>query len=315
MSYALELYRHDPLLLAQRWLRLPNDELKRTAFRAAHEGHLETLCQLTFAHLTAFGEAGAAISDHTLRSYKTSIRQFIAYCSNQAVSVLRAGPEDGRLWIRGLEKAGKAPATVRVRLAGVRAMYRALRWSMALQGDPFIDVKPARDLTPPWEKRSPYAHQEVEQLLGAAQPPLRRLILLCAHAGLRISEALNLRHADLTSADGILTVREGKGKKTRRVVMSKTLQAALPSKEALPEASVVGLSYQASRHALKALCTLTSTPYRAWHALRHYTGTRLIRETGDLDRVARHLGHADLATARIYAKWSEDALHSTVGQW
>lgn len=36
MSYALELYRHDPMTLAQRWLTVPAEELKRSAHRAAH---------------------------------------------------------------------------------------------------------------------------------------------------------------------------------------------------------------------------------------------------------------------------------------
>ncbi len=52
------------------------------------------------------------------------------------------------------------------------------------------------------------------------------------------------------------------------------------------------------------------------HALRHYCGTRLVREGGDLEMAARHLGHASIETTRIYAaKWSDEGLKRTVGEW
>ena len=55
--------------------------------------------------------------------------------------------------------------------------------------------------------------------------------------------------------------------------------------------------------------------YRAVHALRHYSGTKLYRAGSDLEAVARHLGHSTLETTRIYAKWSDESLRSSVGKW
>jgi integrase len=51
------------------------------------------------------------------------------------------------------------------------------------------------------------------------------------------------------------------------------------------------------------------------HSLRHQSGTRLYRQTNDLEMVARHLGHAKLDTSRIYAKWSDEKLAESVGDW
>ena len=56
-------------------------------------------------------------------------------------------------------------------------------------------------------------------------------------------------------------------------------------------------------------------PYRGIHALRHTCGTRLVRETGNLEMAARHLGHSSIETTRVYAKWSDEGLNSTVGGW
>lgn len=54
---------------------------------------------------------------------------------------------------------------------------------------------------------------------------------------------------------------------------------------------------------------------QATQALRHSSGTRLYRETGDLETVARHLGHSSLETSRVYAKWSDERLKATLGEW
>lgn len=309
MTYTLELYR-GPLNQSQRLLSLPRAELRRQTFQAVQNGDQQTLCDLMKAHLLAFGEVGGRISDHTLRSYTTSVRQFLTYAKHNAVNILRATPEQGLLWVRGMETVGKAAATVRVRMAGVRAFYRALRWATDIQTDPLQDVKAMRDPTPPWEKRLPYQAAEIDTLVNASPPKFRRLILLCAHAGLRISEALSVKADDVT--EDALMVRNGKGGKARRVVLSRTLREAL---KAAPLCSEEAMTYQTARRTLKALCDLTAVPYRAWHSMRHYAGTRLSRETGSLECVARHLGHTNLATARIYAKWSDDALVQSVGNW
>lgn len=316
MSYEIELYQNDPLALANRWMTLPSDELRRRAFRAAYTLDHQELCSLTFAYITAFGSAGAMVSDATLRSYRVSIQQFLDYCSAHATAPLRATPDTGRLWLRQMESRGRSAATVRVRIAGARAMYRALRWATNATVDPFLDVKPAKDITPPWEKRLPYQHHEIQSLLEAVTGSLKLLILLCSHGGLRIGEALNLQVQDIHPQDRVLVIRNGKGGKMRRVVLSQTLLLNMtPYLCGEPKALLIGLKYQCTIKHLRSACALANVTYRGWHSMRHYSGTRLMRETGDLDRVARHLGHSDLATARIYAKWSEDSLHSTVGQW
>ena len=310
MSYTIELYRRQPFNEAQRLLSLPRETLRRQVFQSVQEGNHRGLCELMTAHLLAFGESGGRISKHTVRSYTTSVHQFLIFAHENAVNVLRSTSEQGLLWVRSMEEAGKAAATVRVRMAGVRAFFRAVRWATNVQTDPLQDVRATKDPTPPWEKRMPYQSAEIDCLVNASPPKFRRLILLCAHAGLRISEALHLKPEDVVGE--YLTVRNGKGGKARRVVLSKTLKESF---EQTPLTADDKMTYQTARHTLKALCGLTKTPYRAWHAMRHYAGTRLSRETGSLECVARHLGHTNLATARIYAKWSDEALIQSVGNW
>lgn len=77
----------------------------------------------------------------------------------------------------------------------------------------------------------------------------------------------------------------------------------------------MGGSYPAAVERLRRLCARAEVPYRGHHALRHYAGTRLVREGATLDDGARHLGHSALETARVYAKWSDEGLRRRLAGW
>lgn len=66
---------------------------------------------------------------------------------------------------------------------------------------------------------------------------------------------------------------------------------------------------------LPSLYAAGGVEYKGVHTLRHYCGTRLVRECGDLEMAARHLGHASIKTTRIYIKWSDEGLKKAVGEW
>jgi integrase len=110
------------------------------------------------------------------------------------------------------------------RLMVVRGFLRHLA---ALDGA--TEVPPPGLLGPSYHRTPPhvYSDEEIANLLGAAaalSPPggLRphcyvTLFALLACTGLRISEALALSCGDVDLAEGVLTVRAGKGGKTRLV--------------------------------------------------------------------------------------------------
>ncbi len=74
-------------------------------------------------------------------------------------------------------------------------------------------------------------------------------------------------------------------------------------------------SSERARERLAALCATVGVEYKGMHAFRHYCGTRLVGEGGDLEMAARHLGHASIETTRIYVKWNDQGLKRTVGEW
>lgn len=136
------------------------------------------------------------------------------------------------------------------------------------------------------------------------------VIALCYGAGLRISEALALRRADLESATLRVT---GKGGKIRMVPLIASVRDfietylglvpfALKTDEPMFRAIRGGVlgprPIQARMELLRSALGLpqSATP----HALRHSFATHLLGKGGDLRAIQELLGHVSLSTTQIY---------------
>ena len=293
---------------------LSEDELKRLAAEAARDRDAEALWALLEAHLTLHGSAGSRVSRHTLAAYRRGLKDLLR--AWQGENLLRPRRNAGVLWVRELEGRLK-PASVGVKLAAAKTFYAALRWSGATEAAPFADVRAAVDKTPAWEKREAYTQTEVHWLERTSESYTLYIVLLGAHAGLRVSEMTALKWEDIDLGRASLKVVAGKGGKTARVNLSPTLVSAL---EHVPLDKRRGYLLPArSRVAvykrLESACRIAKVKFRGVHALRHAAGTRLRDETGDLALVADHLRHTSLDTARGYAKASNVQLKKAVGEW
>lgn len=290
---------------SREWLNLQPEERCRRAMVAATSKDLEILWTLAEAHLTR--QAGER-SAHTLRLYRVGLRRWLDFTSRQAVNVLHPEIEHADLWLRELESEGLKPSSVRVYLAGARHLYAALRWTKATRDDPFVDARPQRDRFRPQDKRRPYSDEDFQTLLQAAPLEMQVLLSLAGSAGLRVSEITSLTWGDIDLAGAVVTVL-GKGRKTRRVNLSSSLVLLL-SQMGPGEAGqvVIGRTPEASRKRVKSLCERSGVKYLGIHALRHTAGTSLRKAGFDLQDVAEHLGHSDVQTARVYAKWADEKL-------
>jgi len=204
-----------------------------------------------------------------------------------------------------------------VYLSAAKALYAALRWSGASDAAPFADVKVAVDKTPSWEKRDAYSQTEVHWLERCSEGSTLSIVLLGAHAGLRVSEMTALQWEHVNLNEGVLRVVAGKGGKTARVYLTPTLIQAL---EVTPLDQRTGYvlpcrSRQAVYGRLEAACRQARVTFKGVHALRHASGTRLREDTGDLALVADHLRHSSLDTARGYAKANNLQLKKALGEW
>jgi integrase/recombinase XerC len=186
---------------AKSWTELDDGDLKRAATKAANERDAETLWSLTEAFMVIHGPAGANVSEQTLKTYKRGVLDLLE--AWQGENLLRPRRDSGVMYVRGLEASGKSSSTVRVKLAAAQALYKALRWSGATSAVPFVDAKPARDLTKPWEKRQAYSPSDIRKLLEIASDVDTVFLLLGEHAGLRVSEMCGLewKHFDRNNRD------------------------------------------------------------------------------------------------------------------
>ena len=317
---------------AQAWAALAPPDRRRRAVAACQDHDVSALSELVAGYLLTKGRARAQVSAHTLESYRLSVGILVDFWREE--NLLHPGADAGDRFVaaltdgrgglgRGRVGAAYRPATVAARLAGAKALYRALRWAGATTADPFNDVRAPRDPTPRHERRFPYTDAEVAALLEHARGADRALLLLCGHGGLRIAEALALGWAEVDLLRKRLRVRAGKGRKDRTVSMSSSLTEALAQIRPDPARGTVihtedGQPYAdptVPRRRLQQLCARAGVTYQGFHSLRHSAGTRLARQTGNLQLVAAHLGHADVSTAAVYAKWSDDSLRQAVNDW
>lgn len=152
---------------------------------------------------------------------------------------------------------------------------------------------------------------EVSQLLALVPQPIERLILQTTYGcGLRASEVLGLRVADIDSSRQLLAVRQGKGAKDRHVPLSPALLTALrhhwqqerPTTWLFPGRTPTG---QRSLGALQRVCrrAVVAAGFAkkvSLHTLRHSYATHLLEAGVDLVTIQRLLGHRDLQTTARY---------------
>lgn len=337
-GFGLELYQGSATDLAVRWASLASEDLRRLAVIAAQARDAEVLWNLTDAYLTLHGAKGSAVSERTRDSYRRGLSDLLADWEGE--NLLRPTRDAGVVWVRQLEtkvvrdpRTGESkrdavsggprvlsPATVQAKLAAARSLYKALRWAGATTASPFENVKVAKDPVPAWEKRDAYTPEEVEALLGVAEGPDRAVVLLGAHAGLRIAEMAALRWPDIDWRARELVVRKGKGGKTARVAMTKRLRETLrETPRDATDLSGFVLPFRAyrARERFQRLCLRAGVEYKGKevHGLRHGAGTRTYVQFRDLGRVAQHLRQSSVDTARRYAKMADKVVGEGIEEW
>ena len=236
--------------------------------------------------------------------YIQQVSQFTRHFSR---SPDRLGPEQIRDYQVFLATERKlAPSSIGCAVSALRFLYRVTlrkRWDIP-------EVLPV----PKQPHKLPVVPSpaEVGQFLGCVKSTRHRAILtVCYAAGLRISEAVSLRPADIDSQRMVLRVEQGKGRKDRYVMLSPRLLATLrdywrrtrPQGEWLFPGLLPGRHVnphtvgQACRKAL-ALSGLAKqiTP----HSFRHAFAIHLLESGVDVRTIQLLLGHRSLATTARY---------------
>jgi site-specific recombinase XerD len=158
---------------------------------------------------------------------------------------------------------------------------------------------------------------ELRQLLGAGRSLRHRLVLeLLFGLGLRAAEVGRLRTSDFDRASRSLTVRHGKGGKTRllpyggrlRDTLNAYYRAKRPTHYLIPGGanrnepfiSVRGVQYIVSQARRRSGLRKACCP----HTLRHCFAVHYLEQGGNLIRLQQLLGHAEIGTTLRYLSYA-----------
>jgi len=268
------------------------------------------------------------LADHTLESYARDLVALAEYAAGAgcAVDVLdRAALE---AFVREQRNTGLSPRSVARRVAAVRGFYRYLVLDRRLSRNPADDLRPPRA----WPALPKFLTlEEVDTLI--AQPdvstPLgirdRAMIELLYATGMRVSELVSVRAADLHLAEQYMTCI-GKGSKERLIPIGeqasdwiRKYQAGARHELLRGRASSrlfvnarggplsrVGFWKILKNHARRANLPRTISP----HVLRHSFATHLLERGADLRAIQMMLGHAGVSTTQIYTHVLEARLRT-----
>jgi excisionase family DNA binding protein len=183
--------------------------------------------------------------------------------------------------------------------------------------------KPKRHLPP---KRHTVSQDGLDTLLNAANTLLdKTLIQLIASTGLRASELCSLRCGDIDFTNTALTVRLGKGNKSRRVGLNAPTIALL--REHLSKASNAGpddpvfvdkSGKQLHRHGLYQRLERIGKEAGVEvspHALRRAFVTLNANKGRPLQMLQMACGHSDIKTTRSYCLTSEQEVIEAMKDW
>jgi site-specific recombinase XerD len=265
------------------------------------------------------------LSANTLAAYKQDLAEYSRFHGDLSVEQVRG--EGLVAFSRDLSDArGLAPATVKRRLACLRAMFAwTVRRGMRV-ATPFAEVE-LRIRIPTRLPRCLNAG-EMRALLSAAihSSEITSLATLLLFAtGVRVSELAALRMENIDAEKRSLRIL-GKGSRERQVFLPdvsiadavqsyiKAVHGDKPqvgplllNKFGCP-VTAASLRGRIKRLAVRAGLARTVTP----HMLRHTAATALLEAGVDIRFVQRLLGHQSIATTQIYTHVSDQALKAAI---
>ncbi len=271
-------------------------------------------------------------SPHTIKSYRTDLRQFQLYMqaakSHGFDSKTRVNGMDHvfiRTYLRSLHQQRLKKVSIARKLAAIRAFFQYLLREGRVKVNPAELVK-----APAPEKHIPTV-LSVDEILAVLNiefqddlPGLRNraLMELFYSAGIRLSELTGLNIEDINLSQGLMKVR-GKGKKERIVPVGEAALSAIQSYLIKQDEfykngnfkdgnkplfinneggrlTVRSIARIVDRVVLKSGISRKISP----HALRHSFATHLMDAGADLRSIQELLGHESLSTTQKYTSVS-----------
>ena len=268
-------------------------------------------------------------SQHTITSYSIDIEQFFLFLSNQyqiKENISEVSFQIVRSWVASLLEEGVLPRSVTRKISTLRTYFKFLIREEYICENPMLKV-----VSPKSKKRLPLFVEEdkIESLLneidfddGFIGERDKLIIEFFYVTGVRVSELINIRKADINIADNVVKVL-GKRNKERLIPLS------IGSKEKLQYfiekydihdylfTNIEGKKVYAKlvyRVVKRYIGKISSINKKSPHVLRHTFATHMLNNGADINAIKELLGHANLSATQVYTHNTIEKLKSVYKQ-
>jgi integrase/recombinase XerD len=258
------------------------------------------------------------LSENTLAAYRADLTALSRWLNSRSTPILSTTRADIQDFIAYRVQAGARPRSTARQLSSFRRFFRHLVRENLVKEDPTAHIampKIGRSLP------KSLTEEEVESLLSAPviADPLgsrdRTMLELLYATGLRVSELVNLRTAQVNLNQGVIRIL-GKGNRERliplgeeavrwigeftrgargEILLERQTDYLFPTRRG-DRMTRQAFWHIIKRYARKAGIAKELSP----HTLRHAFATHLLNHGADLRVVQMLLGHSDLSTTQIY---------------
>lgn len=266
-------------------------------------------------------------NERTRRAYESDLREFMAFTGIDNPAQFRSVSRGHVLaWRRELERRTLSGATIRRKLAALSSLFDYLCDSNAVTGNPVEGVK--RPKIESTEGKTPaIADHQARALLNVADASTlrgkrdRAILATLLYHGLRRAELCALRVGDIQERRGVKHLQvHGKGSKIRYVPLHPGAAGAIAE-----YVEFAGHSCDVNSALFRSISnntrsrTASITPDGVYkmlssyakalqidiagfgpHALRATAATNALDNGADITKVQEWLGHANIATTRVY---------------
>ncbi|MFI4913805.1 MAG: site-specific tyrosine recombinase XerD [Steroidobacterales bacterium] len=266
------------------------------------------------------------LSSNTLAAYRADLAALGRWLAERQIALPHTARHDLQGFIAARVEGGARPRSTARQLSSYRRFFRYLVREGLIREDPTAQIampKIGRSLP-----RS-LTESEVEALLAApvVADPLgcrdRAMLELLYATGLRVSELVNLKMAQVNLVQGVTRVL-GKGNRERLIPLGEEAVRWLKAFAAGARTEILldrttdylfptrrgdRMTRQAFWHIIKRYARKSGVNSDlSPHTLRHAFATHLLNHGADLRVVQMLLGHSDLSTTQIYTHVARERL-------
>lgn len=248
----------------------------------------------------------ANYSENTIKNYASQVDLFLRYFNNTATKPSEISEKKIKEWLM----LSQTTNSMKHRISAVKLFYE-LTGKQPLK---FKYIKYPRS-----EKKLPqvidasFIRAKLETIHNLKH---KAIIMMAFSVGLRVSEVINLKIADIDSARMLITIRQAKGKKDRIVPLSpKVLEVLRRYYKAFKPKQYL-FNGQCDLQYSAISCNQVVKHYIGkqyhFHLLRHSSFTTMLESGTDLRIIQKIAGHANSKTTEIYTHVSNTLLQKVL---